>query len=131
MQKQGEIITSYSLSLFITYILVDPKCCQCQKMNAAIWCDNCYNNYCPTCCEEVHKQRESLQHRIINISEKPSGMILCQSHPDEKIRFWCYNCEKLVCRDCAMLQHRNHNYVSINKAANDLSPQVSIQLYFH
>ena len=35
---------------------------------------------------------------------------LCQKHPGEVLKLYCQGCEVLVCRDCVLVQHKDHNY---------------------
>lgn len=32
----------------------------------------------------------------------------CSSHKQERLKFFCVTCEKLTCRDCQLIDHRNH-----------------------
>uniref|UniRef100_A0A1X7V8Y4 B box-type domain-containing protein n=1 Tax=Amphimedon queenslandica TaxID=400682 RepID=A0A1X7V8Y4_AMPQE len=34
----------------------------------------------------------------------------CAQHSNEKLKFYCKNCEKVVCRDCILLDHQGHEY---------------------
>ena len=35
---------------------------------------------------------------------------LCTRHPTEPIKIYCETCDELICRDCTVKTHRNHNY---------------------
>jgi len=39
---------------------------------------------------------------------------VCKRHNDE-VRFYCEQCVICICRDCAILDHRDHNIVSLDK----------------
>lgn len=39
---------------------------------------------------------------------------VCKEHKDQ-VRFYCEQCVTCICRDCAILEHRDHNFVSIDK----------------
>ena len=39
---------------------------------------------------------------------------VCKEHKDQ-VRFYCDQCVTCICRDCAILEHRDHNFVSIDK----------------
>ena len=33
---------------------------------------------------------------------------LCDTHPDEDLRFYCRNCDAAICRDCKVVSHESH-----------------------
>ena len=43
-------------------------------------------------------------------------MPLCQKHPEELLKLYCQDCEVLVCRDCVLVTHKNHNYSFVDDA---------------
>ncbi|KAK7484093.1 hypothetical protein BaRGS_00024705 [Batillaria attramentaria] len=44
------------------------------------------------------------------------GGEMCDDHPDEKLRFVCVVCDKLICRDCKLTEHEGHKTIDISKA---------------
>ena len=56
---------------------------------------------------------------------KASEPVLCSMHPDEKLRYWCYDHGIAVCRDCLLFGHKDDKYVLIVEAAKDASAEVS------
>ncbi|PIK59975.1 putative E3 ubiquitin-protein ligase TRIM56-like [Apostichopus japonicus] len=42
----------------------------------------------------------------------------CSEHQQEKIRFYCTTCSKLVCRDCAIVGHRGHECLEPKERLN-------------
>ena len=34
----------------------------------------------------------------------------CKSHPSETLRYFCDNCSEALCRDCVIMEHRQHKY---------------------
>jgi ribosome-binding protein aMBF1 (putative translation factor) len=40
-------------------------------------------------------------------------------HSDEKLKYWCKQCEVLVCRDCLLFQHKDHTFSSLKEAASE------------
>ena len=43
------------------------------------------------------------------LSSFPEPPMCCSDHSDELLKFYCTNCEKLVCCDCVVLQHGAHH----------------------
>ena len=41
----------------------------------------------------------------------------CHKHKDEPLKLYCYTCHKLVCRDCTLVDHKEHKYVFVIDAA--------------
>jgi hypothetical protein len=65
------------------------------------------------------------KHQQISIYEKPPEMTSCVLHLDEKVKYWCTTCATLVCTDCILLEHKNHQYNLIHKIAKELEIKVS------
>ena len=39
----------------------------------------------------------------------PPRQISCNSHPEEELKLFCMSCDVPVCRDCVVLDHRDHD----------------------
>jgi transcription initiation factor IIF auxiliary subunit len=37
--------------------------------------------------------------------------VRCQKHEDEVIKLYCKTCQETICRDCTIVDHRQHDYV--------------------
>ena len=35
---------------------------------------------------------------------------MCQIHPMEQLKLYCCTCHKMTCRDCQLLEHKDHKY---------------------
>jgi len=44
---------------------------------------------------------------------KPS---ICKEHEGEVIKLFCETCEEAICRDCTIVEHRNHKYTFVKDA---------------
>lgn len=73
-------------------------------------CENCYS---------VHKRiRQTKEHKILTISElleSKTGEDLhrpafCGIHRSEQLKYYCDTCNEAVCRDCVLIEHRQHKY---------------------
>ena len=49
---------------------------------------------------------------------------LSQKHPEELLKLYCQNCEVLVCRDCVLVTHKNHNYSFVDDAIEEEKQQL-------
>ena len=50
--------------------------------------------------------------------------VTCSKHKDEPLKHYCHECHKLACRDCILIDHKDHNYAFVIDAA----PQYKLQL---
>ncbi|XP_031573149.1 E3 ubiquitin-protein ligase TRIM71-like [Actinia tenebrosa] len=48
-------------------------------------------------------------HELNGQTTKPNGQ--CEKHDMEETKFYCQTCEIRICRDCAILDHRDHDFV--------------------
>lgn len=98
--------------------------------------DNCDSgdppvNRCTTCCiflcefcSQAHLQaRDTRSHGMVSVEEakkmgsaamaKPS---LCKEHKGEVMKVFCATCDKVICRDCTVVEHRDHEYTFVKEA---------------
>jgi len=90
--------------------------CKAQEKAVARCCD-CSSFLCPNCvtahnymrCFENHKVEsfEELKKEGINI-HKP---MFCQLHPTEQLKYFCNNCQVLVCSECMLFMHKPPDHV--------------------
>ena len=99
------------------------KCDHCVRSdNAAVaFCVNCCEFLCKSCEDHHRMWRKTMKHEIVAagaemskgsenvLSSFPEPPMCCSDHSDEVLKFYCKNCEKLVCRDCMVLQHSAHH----------------------
>ena len=99
------------------------KCDHCVRSdNAAVaFCVNCCEFLCKSCEDHHRMWRKTMKHEIVAagaemskgsenvLSSFPEPPMCCSDHSDEVLKFYCKNCEKLVCRDCMVLQHSVHH----------------------
>eukprot|EP01088_Endostelium_zonatum_P000860 TRINITY_DN11116_c0_g1_i2.p1 TRINITY_DN11116_c0_g1~~TRINITY_DN11116_c0_g1_i2.p1 ORF type:complete len:471 (-),score=48.57 TRINITY_DN11116_c0_g1_i2:9-1421(-) len=76
--------------------LVYASCIDCQNLGL------CEQHY------EMHKMtRKTVGHRVKIIVEPKN---LCPIHKGEPLKLFCKTCNCVICRDCAIKDHKNHNY---------------------
>ena len=94
-------------------------CSSCDAGNPATSrCVDCGEFLCERC-YGVHKRiRQTKDHRILTISElleSNTGEDLhrpafCAIHRSEQLKYYCETCNEAVCRDCVLIEHRQHKY---------------------
>jgi hypothetical protein len=90
-------------------------CCQC----AEFICDNCVR---------VHQELKVFAGHVVasledlksggakNIPLKVAPPLKCPDH-DQVIKIFCFDCDHLICRDCAIIDHNGHNFNFLKKCA--------------
>ena len=101
----------------------NPKKAQCDKCGEGEvqgFCRDCGQFICQHCID-VHRKWKKLQgHQISSldeVQETASKMVapkkvssMCSKHTTEPIKIYCETCDELICRDCTVKTHRDHNY---------------------
>lgn len=89
-------------------------------------CDSAANSRCADCgeflcekCYSIHRRsRQTKEHKVLTIGElleSKTGEDLhrpafCNIHRSEQLRYYCETCNEAVCRDCVLIEHRQHKY---------------------
>ncbi|XP_032227838.1 tripartite motif-containing protein 45 isoform X2 [Nematostella vectensis] len=81
-------------------------------------CNECDHFVCEQCIS-AHKRLRPLQHHtILSLDEIKSGKLLamsktsyCTKHKGEKLKLFCESCKEVICRDCTVVDHKNHDYL--------------------
>jgi len=99
-----------------------PHCGNCdERKSLEFYCSDCNLFLCEDCAGGHKKWKVLSSHHVKEIGKfKPSDAHdyarrsnVCKKHNDE-VRFYCEQCVICICRDCAILDHRNHNIVSLD-----------------
>ena len=97
-----------------------PMCNNCNKERKAVC-------FCRTCgfvcqpCVEIHQDWDELKdHQVIDLGTLTEDVttlvpplkkaLFCTSHPTKKAKLYCETCDELICRDCIVRIHRDHQY---------------------
>ena len=95
------------------------QCDKCKKRDAVNFCRTC--QFICTKCTETHQEWEDLStHEVISLSQLEGDVTnlvpptkkatYCSKHPAKKSKLYCETCEELICRDCIVRVHRDHQY---------------------
>ena len=111
-------------------------CSQCRKHNSQMYyCFDCGRFMCPDCYNAHEMLRASFEgHKVTSVKEfkaedyeallKRQPFCSQQFHEKEITRFFCFSCQACVCQICIVTDHRNHEYVLLEKAAHDEKPNI-------
>ncbi|XP_041819530.1 transcription intermediary factor 1-alpha isoform X1 [Chelmon rostratus] len=100
-------------------------CMSCDDNTEATgYCVECVEFLCVTCIEahqrvkftrdHTIRQKEEMSPEAVSIStQKP---VFCDIHKQEPLKLFCETCDRLTCRDCQLLKHKDHNYQFLEDA---------------
>ena len=94
-------------------------CNKCKKREAARFCRTC--GFVCQFCEETHQYWDNLSnHEIIDLDTLTGDIttiisplkknVYCSRHPDKEADLYCDECDELICRDCIVRVHHDHQY---------------------
>ncbi|CAH1250620.1 TRIM56 [Branchiostoma lanceolatum] len=98
------------------------QCNVCEEEVASRGCIPCEEFLCDECACAHHRAKRTRGHELIAVVElreqlitktgslKSKSLPFCPKHDDEKLKFYCETCKHPICRDCWVLQHKDHNY---------------------
>ena len=114
-----------------------PHCGLCDEKKALkFYCFECNSFLCDDC-EGVHKKGKIFSgHHVKDIGNFQSCDVqdytrranYCTVHIDE-MRFYCENCERCICRDCAILEHQDHNKISLDQGLENIKSKIDIKVH--
>uniref|UniRef100_A0A8D3B891 RING-type E3 ubiquitin transferase n=1 Tax=Scophthalmus maximus TaxID=52904 RepID=A0A8D3B891_SCOMX len=100
-------------------------CMSCDDNTEATgYCVECVEFLCLTCVEahqrvkftrdHTIRQKEEMSPEAVGFSaQKP---VFCDVHKQEPLKLFCETCDRLTCRDCQLLKHKDHNYQFLEDA---------------
>ena len=105
---------------------LETTCEMCSGGKATAFCRQCVSFICDDCVKS-HKMKVFAGHTISTLDELKQGGVKeltfesppppkCEDHEELK-KIFCFDCDKLICRDCAVFDHRDHKSEFVKKAA--------------
>jgi len=103
----------------------DIKCEDCEEKSATFWCERCSVYYCSDCSSIVHSRRATRDHLCLTLKEKSKRTIFvkCKRHLEEN-KFYCVDCQVLLCSMCVIDDHKLHNAMSVFKYTDGLREEL-------
>jgi hypothetical protein len=104
------------------------SCTRCREEDdehndAVKYCENCQLPLCDGHVILHQKNKNTKDHTLVPVdqmSKKPAPISIkkpCPKHRGEKLKFLC-QCDELICRDCAVIDHDGHKNTDIDTVAN-------------
>ena len=109
---------------------VEVKCELCSDSvdKAEAFCRQCAMFICKNCIEHHKRLKPFLTHEVALLDDLKQGRakpivvkedpvsVKCPDH-DEPLVIYCFDCDTLICRDCTLRDHRDHNFEFSKKVA--------------
>ncbi|XP_048356670.1 transcription intermediary factor 1-alpha isoform X2 [Sphaerodactylus townsendi] len=104
---------------------LNQVCTSCEdNAEANGFCVECVEWLCKTCIrahqrvkftkDHTVRQKEEVSPEAVGVtSQRP---VFCPYHKKEQLKLYCETCDKLTCRDCQLLEHKEHRYQFIEEA---------------
>ena len=114
-------------------------CGNCEeKKPLKFYCFDCNTFLCEKCTGAHSKWKLFKGHLVKEIGKFESSDVqdyarksnVCKKHKDE-LRFYCENCNICICRDCAILEHRDdrkHNIVSLEQGFENKKSDITSKM---
>ena len=106
---------------------VEALCEQCSGDKATAFCRHCTEFICEECVKVHQKMKAFSGHVVTSLKELKKGKskeILMKKLPpptcavhDEQMKIYCFDCNRLICRDCTMIDHKEHKYDFVKMTA--------------
>ena len=117
---------------------VEAKCEQCCGGVATAFCRHCMDFICADCVNCHKRLKVYAGHEVSSLEDLKEGGAraivtklppppTCKLH-DEQVKIYCYDCKSLICRDCVVKDHKEHEYEFVKKAAPETKKKLTEQL---
>ncbi|XP_031432102.1 E3 ubiquitin-protein ligase TRIM33 isoform X2 [Clupea harengus] len=96
------------------------KCGGCDELSISGWCKDCGEFLCSDCVSAHNRVKLTRSHTIVpqELSTGAHPTLYCPTHREEPLKFFCVTCNWLTCRNCQLVDHRNHSYQMISEAVS-------------
>ena len=108
---------------------VENQCGVCSGgSKVTAYCRTCIQFICEDCVKAHQRIKIFLSHKVTSLdslteveackllTEAQSPVQVCGNH-DQPMSLYCFDCAVLICRDCTINDHFNHNHKFVKKAA--------------
>ena len=102
------------------------KCEKCKKREVNGFCRDCGKFVCEICIEIHQTWDEYSTHKVISLEQLKSDAtemvppakktLYCSKHPGKELDLFCETDQELICRDCIVKTHRDHQYDLVSEA---------------
>ena len=93
------------------------NCNNCKALVASKYCKDCRAFYCDNCTQIHNSWSPNDGHNMLGVKEvKPGDLkpakppMKCKKHLDKETNLYCQTCSQLICSDCMIRIHKEHDY---------------------
>ena len=116
----------------------DLICELCHSDKAVAFCRHCAQYICDFCREGHRRMKTFSGHTVVSIEElrrnaeenlpivQPEPM-RCKEH-QEQLKIYCFTCNQLICRDCVLKDHKDHDFDFTSKCAPQIKQALQEKL---
>nr|XP_020468284.1 E3 ubiquitin-protein ligase TRIM33 isoform X2 [Monopterus albus] len=130
--KQSDIIDNYFVKDTTEATSTSDEkaaqvCTSCEDNAGTIgFCVECGEWLCKTCVEAHQRVKITKDHKICtkedadatseSVGTSGQRPVFCPIHKQEPLKLFCETCDTLTCRDCQLLEHKEHRYQFLEEA---------------
>ncbi|XP_067447634.1 E3 ubiquitin-protein ligase TRIM33 isoform X2 [Thunnus thynnus] len=130
--KQSDIIDNYFVKDTTEATSTSDEkaaqvCTSCEDNAGTIgFCVECGEWLCKTCVEAHQRVKITKDHKIRTKEDADAASesvgtpgqrpVFCPVHKQEPLKLFCETCDTLTCRDCQLLEHKEHRYQFLEEA---------------
>ena len=103
----------------------DTKCVKCKKREPTCYCRTC--GFLCDLCKQPHLDWDEfsshmtvslyqLTEDVTNLVPPVQKVLQCSKHPAKELDLYCETCKEVICRDCILKVHRDHQYDLVTDA---------------
>ncbi|XP_053743856.1 tripartite motif-containing protein 46 isoform X3 [Synchiropus splendidus] len=128
------IVERYRHTLSLGSIAITCGFCKPpQALEATKGCADCKSNFCNECFKLYHPwgtPRAQHEHILPTNNFRPK-VLTCTDHEQEKMQWFCYNCQKLLCALCKLRRvHHSHKVLPVAQAYQTLKETLNKEVNY-
>ncbi|XP_012498209.1 PREDICTED: transcription intermediary factor 1-alpha [Propithecus coquereli] len=113
-------------------------CTSCEdNAEANGFCVECVEWLCKTCIRAHQRVKFTKDHTVRQkeeVSPEAVGVtslrpMLCPFHKKEQLKLYCETCDKLTCRDCQLLEHKEHRIIEVNQNQKQVEQDIKVAIF--
>ncbi|XP_064397534.1 E3 ubiquitin-protein ligase TRIM71-like [Halichondria panicea] len=117
---------------------LEATCEMCPGEKATAFCRQCVQFICEDCVRSHQRMKVFATHIVSTLEQLKQGGVKdltfesplppkCEDHEEPK-KIFCFDCNKLICRDCVVFDHCDHKSELVKKAAPETRKKLTEHL---
>ena len=86
---------------------------------AGYFCTNCNMPLCNSCGDQHKTTDVTTDHDVVPKKHQDGSVSTCQVHRFAAVQFFCETCGVLICVNCTMIDHRQHQIIDVDKKVKE------------